>query len=536
MSSTSSIQSTSVQFNGVTFAWPDGTPVLRDVTATFGLGRTGIVGANGSGKTTLLRLVRSEIRPSSGSVTTTGEVAYLPQNVTLRAGSTVADLLGIRVALDALRAIESGDVAERHFDAVGDDWDIETRAAEVLGAAGVPELGLDRRVDHMSGGETILVALAGLRLAGTPIVLLDEPTNNLDREARARLYSMVRSWNGALLVVSHDTTLLDLMDETAEVRATSLTVFGGAFSDYQVYLAQEQEAAQRALRDAERVLKVEKRQRIEAETKLARRRRYAQTDYENKRKPRAVMNQRKTEAQVSAGRLRVELGEKVDAASAAVDERAARVRDDRRVRIDLPDPGVPASRRLAELGDGERTLVIQGPERVALTGPNGVGKTCLLESLVHGTPAGIAALTARALTDRIGYLPQRLDVLDDAASILENVRRAAPVATPGTVRAGLARFLFRGDEVDRSVVQLSGGERFRVSLARLLLADPPPQLVILDEPTNNLDLESVDALVDALSSYRGGMIVVSHDDGFLRRLGINRWLTLDRGGRLAESS
>ena len=138
------------------------------------------------------------------------------------------------------------------------------------------------------------------------------------------------------------------------------------------------------------------------------------------------------------------------------------------------------------------------------------------------------------LTDRVGYLPQRLDGLDDAASALENVRAVAPGTPPGEVRNQLARLLLRGDGVDRPVATLSGGERFRVCLATLLLAEPPAQLLVLDEPTNNLDTSSVEQLAEALDAYRGALLVVSHDYGFLRRLGIDTVLEIDREGGLRQ--
>ena len=141
---------------------------------------------------------------------------------------------------------------------------------------------------------------------------------------------------------------------------------------------------------------------------------------------------------------------------------------------------------------------------------------------------------AEAHTDRIGYLPQRVDGLDEAASVLDNVRAVAPTVGTAELRNRLARFLIRGAAVDRPIATLSGGERFRVALARLLLTDPPPQLLILDEPTNNLDLDTVDQLVDALAGYRGAVLVVSHDDAFVARLDVDRVLRLDRDGRVSE--
>ncbi len=525
------VQNPVVTLDGVSFTWPDGVPAIHDVTAAFNAGRTGLIGANGTGKTTLLRLICGELTATSGSIATTGQVGYLSQRLTLHTEATVAELLGVRTALDALRAIESGDSSPHHFDAVGDRWDVEARSRAALDRIGLANIGLDRPVGTLSGGETVLAALTGLQLSGDDIVLLDEPTNNLDRESRRRLYTAIAAWRGTLIVVSHDIALLGLMDETAELRTGSLTVFGGPYDEYQAYLAREQAAAEQALRTAEQRLRGEQRLRVEAQTKLARRQRYARTDFENKRKPKIIMNQRKAEAQVSAGKLRGELDAKVDAAQAAVDDRAARVRRDARIRIELPDPGVASGRRLAELRDGRgRQVVLQGPERVALTGPNGIGKTRLVETLVRPETAADTPVYAIAHTDRIGYLPQRLHHLEDDASIVDTVRRAAPTALPGQVRANLARFLFRGDVGDRRVGDLSGGERFRVALAQLLLADPPHQLLVLDEPSNNLDLHSVDELVDALEAYRGGLIVISHDDVFLSRVGIDTWLSLGADG------
>ena len=152
----------------------------------------------------------------------------------------------------------------------------------------------------------------------------------------------------------------------------------------------------------------------------------------------------------------------------------------------------------------------------------------------HDAVSRLSWCTARAHTDRIGYLPQRVDGLDEGASVLENVREAASTVPDRDLRNRLARFLIRGGAVDRPVATLSGGERFRVALARLLLADPPPQLLVLDEPTNNLDLDTVDRLVEALAAYRGAVLVVSHDDAFLDRLGIDITLELSADGRMSE--
>ncbi|MCV7385915.1 ABC-F family ATP-binding cassette domain-containing protein [Mycolicibacter longobardus] len=517
-----------VTLTDVGFAWPDGSTALADVTGSFGAGRTGLVGVNGAGKSTLLRLIAGELIPTTGTVKTSGDVAYLPQHRLLDVDASIADLLGVADRLAALRAIESGDAAAAHFDVVGDDWDIESRADAALRDIGFGSGDLDRRVGELSGGEVMLVALTGLRLDAAPITLLDEPTNNLDRAARAGLVRMVEAWPGALIVASHDAALLEQMDVTTELHRGQLTAFGGPYSAWRAHLESEQATARAAARTAAQLVKVEKRQRVEAETKLARRSRAAQAARLNKRAAKIVMNQNGSNAQVSAGKLRGHLDARVRDAQADLDAASARVRPDEHIRVVLPDPDVPSSRRLAELPGGSGPIIVQGPERIALNGPNGVGKTSLLEALLAG--AG-----GRVLTERVGYLPQRLDHLDDEASAFDAVS-AISGSEPQAVRAQLARFLLDSDSVARPVGTLSGGERFRVALAQLLLADPPPQLLLLDEPTNNLDSASVDQLVDALSGYRGAFIVVSHDDEFLARLALTRTLTMPRSGELVDAS
>jgi ATPase subunit of ABC transporter with duplicated ATPase domains len=557
----------SVVLDDITFTWPDGSTALSGISGAFGAARTGLVGRNGSGKSTLLRLIAGELAPDRGQVVRASDVAYLPQQLTLEVDRPVADLLGVARRLDALRAIEAGDADPRHFDAVGSDWDIEARSHVALAEAGLAPDMLDRSVGELSGGEAMLTAIAGIRLRRAPVALLDEPTNNLDRDARSRLHDMIRAWRGTLIVVSHDTAVLDLMDDTADLYEDELSVFGGPYSEWRAWLDAEQDAARRAERTAEQLVRREKRQRIEAESKLFQRAAMGRKAQAEKRVPPIVAGNLQRAAQVSAGKLRGEKADREARARASLDAAERRVREDPAMRIDLPDPGVAAGRRIATIGDGSRGWTIQGPERVALTGPNGVGKTTLLERLVRG-PGGESGRSAvpncgslvnladagaetrgetvgtftpsrssarvEAHTDRIGYLPQRVDGLDESASVIDNVAAGAPSVTIAELRNRLARFLIRGDAATRSVATLSGGERFRVALARLLLADPPPQLLVLDEPTNNLDLDTVDRLVEALSTYRGAVLVVSHDDAFLARLGIDLTLELGRDGTLTE--
>lgn len=521
---------TSILCTDLGFEWPDGATVLDGFHLAVGPGRTGLIGLNGAGKSTLLRLLAGELTPSSGTVRIGGELGYLPQGLTLDTRQRLDEALGIRAAREALHAIESGDTDERHFTAVGDDWDVEERARATLDRLGLDRLDLDRTTGELSGGEAVLLHLAALLLRRPDVLLLDEPTNNLDRQARSLLYEAVASWHGVMVVVSHDRELLEHVDQIADLRDGAVTWYGGNFADYERVVAAQQETAERLVRVAEGDVQRQKRELAEARVKLDRRVRYGKKMYENKREPRVVMQERKRQAQVSAGKHRIMHTGRLEEAEERLTAAEEAVRDDAEIRIDLPRTAVPAGRTVLDL-DHVRLpygitahLELRGPERIALVGRNGSGKTTLLRT-VAGELDPVEGEVGTPVPLR--YLPQRLDLLDDRLSVVGNVKSYAPAAGDNTIRARLARFQFRGGRADQLAGTLSGGERFRATLAALLLADPPPQLLMLDEPTNNLDLASVRQLTQALAAYQGALIVASHDLPFLRGLGITRWLELD---------
>ncbi|MFK4068420.1 ABC-F family ATP-binding cassette domain-containing protein [Streptomyces sp. NPDC029674] len=528
---------TSITCTSLSFAWADGTDVFDDLQVAFGPGRTGLIGVNGSGKSTLLKLIAGELTPTEGTVRVAGDVGYLPQNVTLDTRLRVDEVLGIAATRAALHAIEAGDVREEHFTAVGDDWDVEERAVATLDQLGLGHIGLDRTTGEVSGGESVLLRLAALLLRRPDVLLLDEPTNNLDLYARRRLYAAVEAWSGVLVVVSHDRELLDLVDQIADLRDGEVSWYGGNFSSYEEALAVEQEAAERMVRVAETDLRKQKRELADAQVKLARRKRYGQKMWDQKREPKIIMGARKRAAQESAGKHRIMHEEKLAEAKERLDDAVEAVRDDDEIRVDLPHTLVHPGRTVLtlsglELRYGARVegeFELRGPERIALIGRNGAGKTTFLRTIA-GELDPVSGEARTHVPAR--FLPQRLDVLDDELTVAENVAAYAPDATNNRVRARLARFLFKGAKADQRAATLSGGERFRAALAALLLAEPAPQLLMLDEPTNNLDMASVKQLSTALESYEGALIVASHDLPFLESIGITRWLLLD--GELKE--
>ena len=524
----------------LSFAWPDDTVVLDDVSISLGAGLTGIIAPNGSGKSTLLKLIAGELAPTAGSVTVRGVPGYLPQDLPLAGDLSVAEILGVAHIVEALDALAHGDAGEDLFTVIGEDWDVEERAMAVLDRLGLSRVALSQPARELSGGEIVSLGLAARLLATPDVLLLDEPTNNLDSHARAALLDTLDDFAGCAVVVSHDRRLLDRAHRILSLADGRIDSYGGNFSIYQDVVEARRDAADAALRNAEQEVKREKRQLQQARERQARKSGTAARNVADAGLPRILAGARKRRAEQTAGRSDRTHGARVEAAQVRRDDadRAARVDD--HMSLDLPETTVPAGRTLFEgqglqviRGDhqlfapGGVDLSIRGAERIALAGRNGAGKSTLLR-LISGdlvASAGTATLTA----GRVAYLSQRLDLLDADRTVDDNLAAFAPALSPQRRMHLLAQFLFHGARAGLPVSALSGGELLRATLACVLFAEPAPQLLLLDEPTNNLDLVSIGQLEDALNAYRGCFVVVSHDDAFLSDIDIDRWLTIDDG-------
>ncbi|MCD9195247.1 ribosomal protection-like ABC-F family protein [Streptomyces albireticuli] len=535
----------SVVCSNLSFTWPDRTPVFQGLSFTLGSGRTGLVAPNGTGKSTLLKLIAGELRPGTGSVSVTGTLGYLPQSLPLTGDLTVAEVLGVAAIIRAIDAVESGDADEKHFTTIGDDWDVEERTRAQLDRLGLADLALDRTLSTLSGGQIVSLGLAAQLLKRPDVLLLDEPTNNLDLDARHKLYDALADFHGCLLLVSHDRALLDRMERIAELDRGELRVLSGNFTAYEETVRAEQEVAEKNVRNAEQELKREKREMQQARERAERRQSNAARNLKSAGLPRIFAGNMKRGAQESAGRAGQMHAGRIDEAKARLDEAGRALREEQRITLDLPATNVPTGRNLfsgeqLHIHLGEKNvfaghgvdLTIRGPERIALTGPNGAGKSTLLRLLDGDLTPGNGEI--KRADGRIAYLSQRLDLLDPDRTVAENFADYAPERPQAERMNLLARFLFRGDRAHLPVSVLSGGERLRATLACVLCAEPAPHLLLLDEPTNNLDLVSTGQLEGALNSYQGAFVVVSHDERFLHKIGVNRWLRLS-DGRLTET-
>ncbi|WP_206860463.1 ABC-F family ATP-binding cassette domain-containing protein [Lysobacter changpingensis] len=532
-----------VRVSNLCFAWPDGTPVFDHLAFTLGAGRTGLVAPNGAGKSTLLRLLAGELAPASGTIELSGTVGHLPQQLMLSGELRVCEVLGVAKRLDALAAIASGAVEPQLFDIVGDDWDLEERTRTSLARLGLDHLSLDRRLHTLSGGETMALALAAQQLRAPRILLLDEPSNHLDARARERLYQAIEAWDGCLIVASHDRELLERMDRIAALETSELSLYGGGFGFYDEAVRVEAEAAQRDVRQLRQAVKREQRERQQARERNERRTANANRNAPDAGLARIVAGNRKRAAQVSAARSdEIHADRMADAGERLATARRS-LREEPDLSIELPATQVPSTRlmfsgqglqvmhdgRALFAGDGI-DLHIRGPERIAIEGANGSGKTTLAR-LISGDLAPHAGRVRRS-EGRVALLSQRLEALDafDGAGTLSACFAACTPQLGEVERANLlARWLFRGAQMHLPIAALSGGQRLRASLACLLHASPAPQLLVLDEPTNNLDLWASRELERALRGYRGALVVISHDAAFLEALGLTRRLVLRDG-------
>ena len=522
-----------ITLDSVSAANPDGRVLFDNLNLTIGAERIGLVGRNGVGKSTLLSLIAGTRAPASGTVSRVGVVGVLPQLHAPPPGARLADLLGVGPAWDRLSRIEAEEGTGEDFAEA--DWSLPGRIAAALAEVGLSRWDADWPAAGLSGGQMTRAALAGLLVAAPDVILLDEPTNNLDAAARVLLGDVLRRWKGGAVVVSHDRALLRGMDRIVELTSLGATSYGGGYDLYAERKAQAVAAAEHELEAAERQVRQAAREAQVARERKARRdaagKRFAAKGSE----PKILLGAQAERAENSGareGRLADRAAQEAAQAREVADARVERLR---RLDFDLPSSGLPAGRIVLDFDgvdfaypDGPPVLSdlsfrLTGPERGAVVGGNGAGKSTLIRLATGGLEPTAGTVTrgvAAALLD------QRAAVLDETQTILENFRRLNPAADANAAHAALARFLFRNVAAHQVVATLSGGERLRAALACVLMAAQPPQLLILDEPTNHLDLDSVAAVENALAGYDGALLVASHDEDFLEAIGVERRVAL----------
>ncbi len=484
--------------------------VLREVDWSVMAGeRVGLAGVNGSGKSTLLRIVAGLVEPDRGEVCFKkgATVGYLPQEIIGSRGQTV--LASALAAFDEIHALETRcrELEERlesadasstehvrlmeEYASAREEWDhrgsydLESRAEEVLAGLGFRESDFGRDVGEFSGGWQMRVALARLLLQHPDVLLLDEPTNHLDLEARNWLEGFLAAYPGAVVLVAHDRYFLDVtVTRISEVEAGRLADYACNFSRYEVQKEERLEQARHAYEVQQ--------EEIERTESFIRKFRYQAS--------KAKLVQSRVKQLEKIERLKLPPGTK-------------------KLHIRLP-PAPRSGRTVLELCAASKRygdlvvyecldLVLERGERVALVGPNGAGKTTLVKLLADAEPLSAGERRVGHNVE-LGYFAQdQANVLDPEKTVLGEMTAGAPYDMVPRLREILGAFLFGGDAVDKPTSVLSGGERNRLALAKLLLR--PANCLLLDEPTNHLDIHAKDVLLEALTHYEGTIVLVSHD-------------------------
>ncbi|MBD3367315.1 MAG: ATP-binding cassette domain-containing protein [Candidatus Eisenbacteria bacterium] len=517
-----------VQLENITVSFA-GQPILKDISWRVGdRDRVGLVGPNGSGKTTLLRLLMGDLVPERGEVLCTKGTTfgYLPQEQLTMAGRTLFEEVmtvfsRVTEIEDRLRDLEhrmadlpsegplhDETLAEyaklqHEFDA-RDGFTVEARAATVLSGLGFSESDHGRKTEEFSGGWQMRIALARLLLEDPSVLLLDEPTNHLDLESMMWLEDYLKEYQGAVILVSHDRTFLDnVVTRISELSVEGLVDYSGNYAAFRE-LREKRRETLRATREQQ-------------ERRIAHYQSFVARFKGNKAKTALVRSREKM-----IERVRSELVEVPT--------------DGKSIRFEFPDPerggSVTVSLKGVRQAYGDKVvfrsldLDVARGDRVALVGANGAGKSTLLKIMGGIVPidAGERRLGHNVTLQYFGQNPAKS--LNGDNTVFEEVASVAPDEMRPRLRGLLGAFLFHGDDIQKKVRVLSGGEKSRVAIAKMLLR--PANFLLLDEPTNHLDMASREVLEEALAGYAGTICLVSHDRSFMDAIA-NKVIEVDSG-------
>ncbi|MGV3503215.1 MAG: ABC-F family ATP-binding cassette domain-containing protein [Adhaeribacter sp.] len=500
--------------------------------------KAALIGNNGVGKSTLLKIMAGELAPASGQVKAGSEPFYVPQLFGQYNDLTLAQALQVESKLRSLQQILAGEVSEENLGLLDDDWTIEERCQQALGYWKLKNADLGQKMGTLSGGEKTKVFLAGISIHQPDLVLLDEPSNHLDAAGRQLLYHFVQSFPGTLLAVSHDRTLLNLLGSVYELHKRGISLYGGNYEFYHEQKRLESNALHEELKDKEKALRKARqtaRETLERQQKLDARGKKKQ---ENAGLPTIMMNTLRNQAEKSTSRLKGVHAEKVGAISQELTGLRKELPDADKIKFGFDHSRLHQGKilfRAQDLNHGygqhllwQQALQLQiaSGERIALTGLNGSGKTTLIK-IILGELQALQGRVYRADNQAV-YVDQDYSLIDNQRSIYQQARHFNLSALQEhEIKIRLARFLFSSGDWDKPCSTLSGGEKMRLLLCCLTLSSQAPDLIILDEPTNNLDLQNIGILTAAVNEYQGTLLLVSHDSYFLKQVNIQRIIHLE---------
>ncbi len=499
--------------------------------------KTALIGNNGAGKSTLLKIIAKELQPSNGQISVETEPYFVPQIFGQFNHLTIAEALKIDKKLNALKEILNGNTSEENFNLLNDDWTIEDRCNDALQDWQLTDLDLSQKMETLSGGQKTKVFLAGISIHQPELILLDEPNNHLDIASRQLLYDFIQTTKSTLVVVSHDRKLLNLLDTVCELSKHGIKVYGGNYDFYKEQkqiennaLSQDIQSKEKALRKA----KEKERETLERQQKLDNRGKGKQ---EKAGVARIMMNTLRNNAENSTSKLKSVHAEKIIGISQDLQELRSSLPDIDKMKFGFDNSALHKGKILftatninfayntQSLWTENLNFQITSGERIALKGQNGSGKTTLIK-LILGDIETQTGTIYRADNKSV-YIDQDYSLLDNKLKVYEQAQQFNVSALQEhEIKIRLNRFLFTKEDWDKSCGELSGGERMRLLLCCLTINSKSPDIIIFDEPTNNLDIQNVEILTTAINEYQGTLIVVSHDETFLEQINIERTVGL----------
>lgn len=497
-----------------------------------------ITGDNGAGKSTLLKILAGQLAPQSGTIVRSAPLYYVPQHFGQFNDRTVAQVLGIDAKIHALQAILAGDTQEAHFDALGDDWDIMERCEQLFARWDITHIPLTAPFSQLSGGEKTRAFLAGSDLTAPAAILLDEPTNHLDKTARSQLYEWVARSSKSLLVVSHDRQLLELCNPIWELSNARLQVYGGNYAFYEKKKAEETAALQQQIAHAEKSLKEARAAQQQAAERQQRENARGQKSRAEGNIPKILMNGRRDQAAKTTARTQEVHAEKVAGLQATLDAASANDQVARIMKGHFATPPGHKGKILVQAealnyawADGAPLwpqpldFIIKSGDRLAISGNNGSGKSTLIKLITGQLPPQQGRLYVAPFGSLV--LDQDYSSIDRSKTVRQQAAANNDIKVDeGKLNTMLVRFLFGPDDWDKPCSALSGGETLRLALCCMTLRSQSPDMIILDEPTNNLDLTNIQMLTQIFAAYQGTLVVVSHDARFLKETGVTETLQL----------
>ncbi|HEY8401129.1 MAG TPA: ABC-F family ATP-binding cassette domain-containing protein [Cytophagaceae bacterium] len=522
----------------LTYIHPNKDLLFDNINLTINLqDKAALIGNNGSGKSTLLKVIAGELSPFKGQVSCTSSPYYIPQIFGQFNHFNIAQALRIDGKLKALKEILEGNMTEENMNLLNDDWTLEERCNEALQYWGLEGLDLTQKMKSLSGGQKTKVFLAGIFIHQPELILMDEPSNHLDVAGREMLYNYIQSTQNTLLVVSHDRKLLNLLDVVMELSKRGITIYGGNYDFYAEQKRIETNALNDDIKSKEKALRKAKEIKRETIERQQKRDARGKKKLQKEGIPRIAMNTLKNNAEKSTSRIKEVHSEKVEAVLRELSDLRKEAPEVDQMKFDFDNSHLHQGKILFSarsinyayrdqfLWEENLDIDIVSGERIHLKGVNGSGKSTLIKIILAELNPTVG--TVQRADFKSVYIDQDYSLINDELSVYEQAQHYNVSALQEhEVKIRLNRFLFTKDSWDKPCKALSGGEKMRLMLCCLTLYHQAPDIIVLDEPTNNLDIQNIEILTSAINDFKGTLIVVSHDDYFINQIQVRKVISL----------